>query len=327
MKKFISRFFLWFFLRFTKVIDLFLFFILIFAIPGMYIFTRLGSRKLKFSRELLKNIGIYPIRDHYYYPLFKDSKLKKSLREPRYLPGIDFCEEKQLHLLENFTFGKELENMKLNEKKYEIKEFYLNNGGFESGDAEFLYQFIRFFKPKKVIEIGSGNSTKIANKALLRNESEDKKDFFHTCIEPYEMPWLETLDLKVVRNILEDCDMEMFDKLEANDLLFIDSSHIIRPQGDVLKEYLEIIPRLKSGVMIHVHDIFTPRDYLDEWIREDVKFWNEQYLLECLLSNNHRYEIVAALNFLKHTNYLKLKKVCPYLDKNREPGSIYFKVK
>ena len=141
------------------------------------------------------------------------------------------------------------------------------------------------------------------------------------------MAWLETLDVTVIRNTLENCEIEIFDKLEANDLLFIDSSHIIRPQGDVLKEYLEIIPRLKSGVIIHVHDIFTPRDYLDEWIKENVWFWNEQYLLECLLSNTQRYEILAALNFLKHSNYSKLKKVCPYLDKNREPGSIYFKVK
>ena len=141
------------------------------------------------------------------------------------------------------------------------------------------------------------------------------------------MPWLENLDVKVIRDILENCNNEIFDKLEANDLLFIDSSHIIRPQGDVLKEYLEIIPRLKSDVFNHVHDIFTPRDYLDEWVKEDVKFWNEQYLLECLLSNNQRYEIVAALNFLKHSNYSKLSKICPYLDKNREPGSIYFKVK
>ncbi len=316
-----------FFKKYSFLVDLFLFFILIFSIPGMYVFTRLGSRKLKFSRELLKNIGIYPIQDHYYFPLFKDSRLKKSLREPRYLPGIDFCEEKQLHLLENFSFAKELENMKLNEKKYEVKDFYINNGGFESGDAEVLYQFIRYFKPKKVIEIGGGESTKIANKALLRNKAEDNKEFSHTCIEPYEKPWLETLDVDLIRNIVEDCDIEMFDKLEANDLLFIDSSHIIRPQGDVLKEYLEIIPRLKSGVIIHVHDIFTPRDYPDEWIREDVRFWNEQYFVECLLSNNHKYEILAALNFLKHTNFSKLKKVCPYLDENREPGSIYFKVK
>ena len=293
----------------------------------MYIFTRLGGKRLKFSRELLKKIGVYPIRDHYYFPLFKDSKLKKSLRDPRYLPGLDFCKNKQLQLLESFTFAKELKLMKLNKKTQKKLDFNLNNGAFESGDAEFLYQFIRFFKPKNVIEIGSGYSTKIANKALLKNKSENNDNFSHTCIEPYEMPWLESLDVKVIRNILENCDLEIFDKLEANDLLFIDSSHIIRPQGDVLKEYLEIIPRLKSGVMVHVHDIFTPRDYPDEWVREDVKFWNEQYLLECLLSNSQRYEILAALNFLKHSNYSQLKKVCPYLDKNREPGSLYFRVK
>ena len=319
MKKFIFKFLFFF--------DLFIFFILIFSIPGMYIFTRFGGRRLKFSRELLKKVGVYPIRDHYYYPLFKDSRLKKSLREPRNLPGIDFRLEKQLHLLGKLTFAKELEDMKLNEKKYEIKEFYINNGSFESGDAEFLYQIIRFFKPKNVIEIGSGNSTKIANKALIKNKSENKEDFSHICIEPYEMPWLGTLDIRVIRNTLENCEIEIPDKLEENDLLFIDSSHIIRPQGDVLKEYLDIIPRLKSGVIIHVHDIFTPRDYLDQWIREDVLFWNEQYLLECLLSNNQRYEILGALNFIKHSNYSKLKKVCPYLNKNREPGSIYFKVK
>ena len=204
--------------KFLFFIDLFIFFVLIFSIPGMYVFTRFGGRKLKFSRELLKKVGVYPIRDHYYYPLFKDSRLKKSLREPRNLPGIDFRLEKQLHLLGKLTFAKELEDMKLNEKKYEIKEFYINNGTFESGDAEFLYQIIRFFKPKNVIEIGSGNSTKIANKALIKNKSENKEDFSHICIEPYEMPWLETLDVKVIRNTLENCKIEISNKLEANDI-------------------------------------------------------------------------------------------------------------
>ena len=83
-------------LNFSLFFDLLIFFILIFSIPGMYIFTRFGGKRLKFSRELLKKIGVYPIRDHYYFPLFKDSKLKKSLREPRYLPGIDLCGKKQL---------------------------------------------------------------------------------------------------------------------------------------------------------------------------------------------------------------------------------------
>jgi len=274
---------------------------------------------------MLKNLGIYPIRDHYYNPLFKDINLKKSLREPRYLPGINLNEVKQLNFLENLIFNHELSN--LNDNDSDDLSFNIANDSFESGDAEFLYQVIRFLKPETIIEIGSGNSTKIVNKALKKNNSDNSIICKHVCIEPYEMPWLERLGVDVIRRPLQECDLELFNCLKKNDLLFIDSSHIIRPQGDVLKEYLEIIPSLKSGVFVQVHDIFTPRDYLDELIREDVLFWNEQYLLECLLSNEEKYETIAALNFLKHTHFHKLQKVCPYLKKEREPGSFYFKIR
>jgi len=108
--------------------------------------------------------------------------------------------------------------------------------------------------------------------------------------------------------------------------LFIDSSHVIRPNGDILYEYLQILPQLQSGVYVQVHDIFSPRDYLTEWQIEDVRFWNEQYLLEVLLSCEHRYEIVSALNFLKHKYFGDLKRVTPYLTEDREPGSIYFRI-
>ena len=141
------------------------------------------------------------------------------------------------------------------------------------------------------------------------------------------MPWLEELDVDVIRSLVESCDLSLFDSLQANDILFIDSSHIIRPQSDVLTEYLQIIPLLKPGVVVHVHDIFSPRDYLDSWIREDVRFWNEQYLLEALLSNSDRYEILASLNYLSHDYYSHLKSVCPYLTPQRQPGSFYFVVK
>ena len=327
MLKIIDSFIRKFTRKFTYLLDPLIFVLLIISIPGFYLFAKYGGRKLKYSRQLLKKSGVFPIKDHYYYPLFNDSRLKKSLREPRYLPGIDLCQEKQLKFLENFNHSNELKHMKLNEKKSKVEEFNINNGNFEAGDAEFLYQIIRTKKPKKIIEIGSGHSTKIANEALRRNKVEYNKTFSHICIEPYEMKWLESLNIKVIRNVVEDQNIEIFDALEANDLLFIDSSHIIRPQGDVLKEYLEIIPRLKSGVIVHVHDIFTPRDYPDDWVREEVLFWNEQYLLECLLSNNHRYEILAALNFLKHSSFENLKEVCPYLERVSEPGSIYFQVK
>ena len=84
---------------------------------------------------------------------------------------------------------------------------------------------------------------------------------------------------------------------------FLDSSHIIRPDGDVVKFYLEILPNLKSGVIIHIHDIFTPKNYLANWTFDKVRLWNEQYLLEGILANSKRYEILLSLNYLKNNYY------------------------
>ena len=148
----------------------------------------------------------------------------------------------------------------------------------------------------------------------------------HVCVEPYEQPWLEEFPkIKLIRDKVENLDLNTFQDLEAGDLLFIDSSHMIRPQGDVLHEFLSIIPSLKKGVFVHIHDIFTPHDYKDEWVKSDVLFWNEQYLLEALLTDNSALKVIASLNMLKHRYYDELKSVCPYLTESREPGSFYVK--
>ena len=314
-------------IKILPLFDLIILLPLLISIPSFLIFARIGGRRLKFSRNLLKKSGVYPIRNHYYFPLFDDSKLKKSLRKERYLPSINLNKDNQIKFLKNLNFSDELINMNLEKRQSSPLDFCIYNQSFESGDAEFLYQMVRFFKPKKIIEIGSGESTKIVIKALENNFLENSIKTNHICIEPYENKWLEKTGVKVIRRLVEDCDKKMFDDLGTDDILFIDSSHIIKPQGDVLKEYLEIIPNLKKGVIVHVHDIFTPRDYLDRWIREDVYFWNEQYLLEVLISNTEKYEILAALNYLKHIDFYMLKEICPYLKKNREPASFYFRVK
>ena len=114
--------------------------------------------------------------------------------------------------------------------------------------------------------------------------------------------------------------------MNTGDILFIDSSHIIRPEGDVLKIYFEIIPKLKSGVIIHIHDIFTPKNYLKEWVVDHLRFWNEQYLLEAILMNNNKLKIIMAANYLKHKHYEKLSLCCPYIENNTEPTSIYLQV-
>jgi hypothetical protein len=149
----------------------------------------------------------------------------------------------------------------------------------------------------------------------------------HVCIEPFEVPWLDAEEVTVLRRKVEEVDLEIFGQLEDGDILFIDSSHIIRPEGDVLFEYLEVLPSLNKGVIVHVHDIFSPRNYPEYWLVNRVRFWNEQYLLEAFLSNNDSWEIVAALNHLHHDYPDDLKEVCPFLRPDLEPKSFYLRKK
>jgi hypothetical protein len=308
---------------FYQIINLLMIPLTIFSAIWLKCVNIIGIKFINY--KIFMKLGLFPLNDHYYNPMINPQKnLKKSLRLDRKLKGIDFNVNDQLELLGKFNFSNELIQFPINQ--INENEFYYNNGGFESGDSEYLYSIIRHFKPKKIIEIGCGNSTLMIRNAITSNKSDNL--FYnceHICIEPFEQPWLENLELIVIREKVEDLEISFFSQLDANDILFIDSSHIIRPQGDVLFEYLEILPNLKPGVLIHIHDIFTPKDYLDDWIFKEHLFWNEQYLVEAFLSFNNDFKIIGALNFLYHNyNYLLVEKF-PILamQRNAEPGSFW----
>jgi hypothetical protein len=287
----------------------------------------LGMQRLPRTLSVFRKLGIFPIRDHYYEPLFNPKDLRKPLSDDRELPGLDLNISEQLDLLKQFQFNDELEAFPLNRQK--SLEYFYHNSFFESGDAEYLYNMIRLVKPRRILEIGSGQSTLMAVNAIQANRRDDPGNVCeHVCIEPYEASWLENLDVRVIREPVEQIDKPLFGNLERNDILFIDSSHMIRPQGDVLFEYLEILPILRPGVLIHVHDIFTPKDYPTEWIHQSVRFWNEQYLLEAFLTFHREFKIIGALNFLKHQYPEELTSCCPVLRKQidfREPGSFWMR--
>ena len=295
----------------------------------MYIYRRIGSQRLNLSTRALKALGVFPIRDHYYEPLFNHKNLSRNLKETRYLPGIDFNENSQIKFLEKLNYQREFRDFVENEERKKNKNaFKLRNGYFESGDADFLFNFVRYIKPNRVIEVGCGRSTKIIQHAIILNEKEQSSRASHVCVEPYEQPWLKDFPhIELVRDKVELINLKIFDELKDGDFLFIDSSHIANPRGDVLHEYLTIIPNLKKGIYVHAHDIFTPYDYPEDWVKKNVLFWNEQYILEALLTGNQGLEIIAALNFLKHKYYSELNRVCTYLTQDREPGSFYFRIK
>ena len=287
---------------------------------------KMGVGRFPLLRKTLSRVGVFPISDHYYEPLFNTQALKNPLSAVRNLPGIDWGGEGQVAFLEKLNFADELKD--LPQSRASEAEFYINNKSFGAGDAEYWYSLIRAVKPKRIIEIGSGNSTLMAFRALKKNrESDAGYQCEHICIEPYEQPWLEKTGAKIIRECVENLPLSFFGQLGNNDILFIDSSHIIRPQGDVLCEYLQILPTLNPGVIVHVHDIFSPHDYPRAWVVDQVRFWNEQYLLEAFLTHNNQWEILGGLNYLRHHHFDELKTVCPYLMEDSEPGSFYMRRK
>jgi predicted O-methyltransferase YrrM len=232
----------------------------------------------------------------------------------------------QLDLLTNFNFQDELDRIPLEGSG--DQQFYYRNSFFGPGDADFLYSMIRYFRPRRIVEVGSGYSTLVMLRAIDENRRQNPVYQCEvTCVEPYEADWLESRGVTVIRRPVEEVGPELFSQLESDDILFIDSSHVIKPRGDVLFLYLQVLPLLSSGVLVQIHDVFTPRDYLKRWVVDELKLWNEQYLLEAFLSHNRDFRIIGALNYLKHRHQERLAGVFPILGREplAEPGSLWLR--
>jgi Methyltransferase domain len=237
----------------------------------------------------------YHIRPiHYYEPIPDFRTVKREQVVGRRTPiGIDFRWEEQLKLLRQLTFKYEKELRNLSRDSFNFDNHYF--GGI---DAALYYSMIRHLAPKRVIEIGSGQSTRIANLAFARNQAEDKPGRL-TCIEPNPERLVgQELEIELLQQRVEEIPRDYFACLEANDILFIDSTHTVKFGSDVCYEFLEILPTLKPGVWVHVHDIFFPNDYPAEWILERRLALNEQYLLEAFLSFSNAYSVELANHWL-----------------------------
>lgn len=279
----------------------------------------------KVEDRIFMRLGILPVLDQYYSPMINPRKyITGSLRDDRTLYGIDLNDNEQLRVLANFNYNEELLSFPLIQNN--AVEYFYDNEFYCSGDSEYLYSFIRYFKPGRIIEIGSGFSTLMIENAIAKNKTDHSNyNCHHICIEPFEHQWLEETGVELIRERVECIDKSLFNLLQPNDILFIDSSHVIRTQGDVLFEVLELLPVLKPGVFIHMHDIFSPKDYPDEWVFKNHVLWNEQYLIEAFLSFNNGYRIIGALNYLAHHYPGEFSAKCPVYAKqqDREPGAFW----
>jgi len=306
--------------KFSLFFDILILPLCVFSGAIFKIYKKLGVANLSLTTKLLKLIGIFPIRNHYYEPQFVHKDIK--FQNKKYIK-INF--NRNYNIIKKLKYNNELEELNLNDKKSNFG-FFIKNSFFESGDFDFLYQFIRYSKPKKIIEIGCGYSSIIAYEAIIRNFEYNNNLCKMTCIDPSNINQIRNLTkVKFINKKIEKIKINIFKNLNRGDLLIVDSTHIIKPDGDVLKIYNEIIPNLKRGVNIMIHDIFIPYEYPQDWLDKHVLFWNEQYLLQAILLNS-KYKILAPLHYLKKNKFKQLKEVCPYLKKDSRPSSFYFKI-
>lgn len=266
------------------------------------------------SDKCLKK-GFLPLPVHFYSPVpdIQDLEKRKIWEKKSNLIGIDFNLKNQLELLKILgqKYAKEC-RWPLHPTKNPA-DFYIDNSGFSFGCAAILYSMIREFKPKKIFEIGSGESSKIIAQAKNTN----KNNCSYMIIDPYPGKYILDKEVrynKLIKKRVELTDPRIFDELGKNDILFIDSSHTSKIGSDVNFLYLDVLPRLKPGVIIHIHDISLPYEYSKVYATQESfrQFWNEQYLLQSFLIYNQYFKILLAMNYLMTDRLKEFKKAFPF---------------
>jgi len=266
-------------------------------------------------RDLFQNWerhGFHVTPSRFNQPIPDTQSLPETLWSgPSDLAGIDMNERAQLNLLQSFSkFRNDYDHFPTGPTEKHDR-FYLGNGLFDGVDALVAYCMVRHFQPRLVIEVASGFSSLALGQAAAKNGRSAV-----ICIEPFPreflrkgFPGLQTLIEKNVQEI----ELEFFSQLKSGDILFIDSSHTVKIGGDVNYLFLEVLPRLNPGVIVHVHDIFLPFEYRRDWVLDEFRFWTEQYLLQAFLAFNSEFKVLLGNYYLSRYHEQHLQAAFPTL--------------
>ena len=281
------------------------------------------ARELSFKLfRLMDGIGLHVLPKHYYTPVADYAWLEsnKALWARRTdLSQLKWDLDTQLDWLKRICmpYYEEVAGLQV----YREATAFGYGPGYGPIESQVLHCFLRSCKPAKVVEVGSGVSTVCGLKAMELNARERPDyNFTITCIEPYPRPALQSITRIVhVRKMLQETDLTVFDQLDAGDLLFIDSSHAVKPASDVLTLLLEVIPRLKPGVIIHLHDIYLPYIYSPD-VLENYFGWQETALLLALLKGNSHLQVLCCLSALHYDRRQPMRDLLADYSPQEESG-------
>lgn len=242
---------------------------------------------------------------HYYSPIVRvaDARQRQEViwegRAVDGVAGIDLRPTEQLALMNELQAY--YPEMPFKAQKQEGLRYYFDNGLYIHTDGIILYSMLRHFRPRRIIEAGSGHTSALmldVNERFFNNKLE------LTFIDPEPERLLSLMSPEdkaratVHATMVERLDVEMFLKLQKNDILFIDSTHVSKTGSDVNHLFFNVLPLLASGVIVHIHDIFYPFEYPKKWVFEG-RNWNENYLLRAFLMYNSAFDILHFSDYLQ----------------------------
>jgi predicted O-methyltransferase YrrM len=284
----------------------------------------LFERELARTHPILSNPQLsFAAPGHFYSPLPELRTVEADHRRSFEPPALDLAgieldtkgQQARLRALSRFYAEFDWPRQPQPDRRY-----HLENGFFEFGDAVMLFLMLRHARPKRIIEVGSGFSSALM---LDTNDRFFGGSLQLTFVEPYPTRLRALLrageaeSVRLFEEQVQQVPVETFDVLEGNDILFIDSSHVSKVGSDVNHLFFAVLPRLKPGVFVHLHDIFYPFEYPLQWLRQGWS-WNEAYLLRAFLQYNSAFEIVMFNNYIARQEAAFVRETLPLMAVN--PG-------
>ncbi len=254
----------------------------------------------------------YPI-GHFYSPVVNVEEVQSQDARifGRHPPKcIDLDAAGQIALLE--TLSRHFAAMPFSDRARPPLRYYYDNTSYGFGDACIYWSMIGHLRPTRIIEVGSGFTSALALDAIEHFGLSTRCTF----IDPNPELLLKVAAPiqarhSVVAELVQNTDPALVEQLGPDDLLFIDSSHVVKTGSDVHFEVLELLPRLKPGVMVHFHDTFYPFEYPRPWVIEDNYSWNELYFLQSFLMYNAAFKVVYFNDFVGREHADRIRALLP----------------
>jgi hypothetical protein len=290
------------------------------------------------AHDIFYKHGFHLLRKSYYLPIPDKADLDCRAWDKRSeLVGIEMNDGAALKLLGD-VFPPYIDEFRASFPDHQAagsRGLYLINGAFMAIDAHVYYAFIRHLKPRRIVEIGSGFSTLVAAAAGMRSREEGGQIPHLVAVDPFPPAFLKGFPgvSEIIEAKVQNMPLDLFTSLEAGDIVFIDSTHVLKAGGDVQFEYCEVLPRLRPGVLVHVHDISLPQPYPRVYFEENHFYWNEQYVLQAFLTYNSRFEVLWPGNYIMLKYPDMMRRAFPEYDVMRrsfprsEPSSFWLRVK